>query len=681
MSSHWLSPTLLALASSLYLIGSCGPTTPEVDVAALLADGRASFENFYFYDAKDAFARAAAAAPNDADAAYALARTLLTLHEYEEAIPALGVALSLDPANPRVHEDYVHALVWGGVLRGRRDWLDGALEESADAVGRFPALAPVYENMEFAARETNAFAAWSEILAALEPTVGDSPVFRVHYLSAQLMLARSTEDLQKEAAVLANLRTLLTEAEAAAGVAVGSDEDLAADTYALAHGYALLEETPTSRQWLDRLEKTEPGRRLAASMRHFGFFRLLMEVRDDPDAAWDLLDEWEGRFPTSWNSSDFGRVGVVMQQRLSTLWREMRSRGDVDPAGPSPAVVAQLTDAELAATVMSLTERAGRLGTGGGGGTYVFTARALLGLGPFEEDALRIADNLRSRIDAGESLVYPGTPLAELDERKSNLLAAVEHIRGQALHRMGRIDEAEEALRNAVRLEARADKYSALGEFLVAEGRESEGYEALVAALGWKPMSGWLENEDAVREQAIAILESHGETPTDLESDVAAAEERARVAFRARIVGNKLDEPAPDFALTDLDGNEWRLSELTGKVVVLNYWATWCGPCRAEFPHYSELVADYAGDDQVVFLAISTDANPSDVREFLDAGGYDFTVLYDEGSATDFHVTGIPQHFVIGPTGLIQYRDAGGFPGPERYAREMKWRIEELRVR
>lgn len=141
-------------------------------------------------------------------------------------------------------------------------------------------MAPVYENMEFAARETNAFAAWSEILAALEPTVGDSPVFRVHYLSAQLMLARSREDLQKEPAVLANLRTLLTEAEAAAGVAVGSDEDLAADTYALAHGYALLEETPTSRQRLDRLEKTEPGRRLAASMRHFGFFRRLMEVRD-----------------------------------------------------------------------------------------------------------------------------------------------------------------------------------------------------------------------------------------------------------------------------------------------------------------------------------------------------------------------------------------------------------------
>ena len=680
MSSRWRHPTLLVLASSLYLIGSCDPTTPEVNVAALLADGRASFENFYFYDAKDAFAKAVAAEPDDAAASFALARTLMTLHEYEEAIPAFEVAISLAPANPRVHEGYVHALVWGGVLRGRRDWLDGALEESADAVGRFPALAPVYENMEFAARETNALAAWSELLAALEPTVGESPVFRVHYLSAQLMLARSREEPQTEAAVLASLRTLLTEAEAAAAAAVGSAEDLAAATYALAHGYALLEETPTSRQWLDRLEETEPGRRLGASMRHFGFFRLLMDKREDPDAAWELLDAWERRFPTSWDSNDFGRAGVVMGQRLSMLWMEMRSRRTDDGSLRAPAIIASMTDVELADAAVALTERYGRLSTGSGGGLYVITGRELLRLGVREEEALRLAERLRSRIDAGEHVFYPGTAPGELDAQRKNLLAACEHVRGQALHRLGRVAEAEEALRAAIRYEERADKYAALGEFLVVEGRDWEGYEALVDALGWEAVSGRLEDEESVREQAIAILVSHGEAPVELESNVVAAEERARVAFRARIVDDKLEEPAPDFALTDLDGNEWRLSDLTGKVVVLNYWATWCGPCRTEFPYYDKLVQEYAGDDGIVFLAISTDANRTDVREFISEAEYEFTVLYDEGSATDFHVTGIPIHFVLGPEGRIQYRGMG-FPGPDRYAREMKWRIEELRVR
>lgn len=137
--------------------------------------------------------------------------------------------------------------------------------------------------------------------------------------------------------------------------------------------------------------------------------------------------------------------------------------------------------------------------------------------------------------------------------------------------------------------------------------------------------------------------------------------------------------PAPDFELSDIHGNQWRLSELAGKVVV-NYWATWCGPCRAEFPHYFKLVDAYAGADDVVFLAITTDTDHSVTRAFLEEEGYGFTVLFDEGSATDFHVTGVPSHFIIGPDGRTRYR-ASGSPGEARYAREIRWRIEASRPR
>ena len=75
-------------------------------------------------------------------------------------------------------------------------------------------------------------------------------------------------------------------------------------------------------------------------------------------------------------------------------------------------------------------------------------------------------------------------------------------------------------------------------------------------------------------------------------------------------------------------------------------------------------IAGASGDDEVVFLAVSTDVDRTAVREFMDDAEYGFTVLYDEGSATDFHVTGIPIHFVLGPEGRIQYRDTG-FPGPD----------------
>ena len=81
----------------------------------------------------------------------------------------------------------------------------------------------------------------------------------------------------------------------------------------------------------------------------------------------------------------------------------------------------------------------------------------------------------------------------------------------------------------------------------------------------------------------------------------------------------------------------------------------------------------------VVLLAISTDADPSLVQPWLNETDFDFTVLYDEGSAVDFQVTGIPASFLIGRDGNIQYRTSG-FPGPDQYLREMRLRIEALRV-
>ena len=113
---------------------------------------------------------------------------------------------------------------------------------------------------------------------------------------------------------------------------------------------------------------------------------------------------------------------------------------------------------------------------------------------------------------------------------------------------------------------------------------------------------------------------------------------------------------------------------------LLGCWATWCGPCRAEFPHYRDLVDSYASADDVVFLAITTDVDHSESRTFLEENDYRFTVLFDQGSAVDFQVTGIPAHFILVPGGRIQYATSG-FPGAERYAEEMRLRIEALRPR
>ena len=111
--------------------------------------------------------------------------------------------------------------------------------------------------------------------------------------------------------------------------------------------------------------------------------------------------------------------------------------------------------------------------------------------------------------------------------------------------------------------------------------------------------------------------------------------------------------------------------------MVLNYWAAWCANCRAELPHWKVLVNDYSAEDDVVFLAINLDADRNSAESWLAQQRFAFTVLFDEGSSTDYQIVGVPEHVFIGREGNIQYR-ASGFSGAELYAFEMKLRIEAL---
>jgi DsbE subfamily thiol:disulfide oxidoreductase len=119
------------------------------------------------------------------------------------------------------------------------------------------------------------------------------------------------------------------------------------------------------------------------------------------------------------------------------------------------------------------------------------------------------------------------------------------------------------------------------------------------------------------------------------------------------------DRPAPDFTLTDLDGNPVSLSHFRGQPVVINFWATWCSPCRTEMPHLIEAYEQEQGE--VVFLAISVEEPASAVRRFAEEYDMPFTVLLDEGGkvAADYGVRGIPVTFFVSGDGEIVVRYTG----------------------
>ncbi|NLD49859.1 MAG: TlpA family protein disulfide reductase [Clostridiaceae bacterium] len=125
----------------------------------------------------------------------------------------------------------------------------------------------------------------------------------------------------------------------------------------------------------------------------------------------------------------------------------------------------------------------------------------------------------------------------------------------------------------------------------------------------------------------------------------------------------------PDFSLTDLNGNTVKLSDYKGKVVILNFWASWCPPCVGEMPDFDKVNRKLvAGDDAVILAVNLTDGRKETeekARKFIKDKGYSLNVLLDkDGSAADqYMIYSIPTTYIINRDGtLYTYRDKKGIP-------------------
>lgn len=119
---------------------------------------------------------------------------------------------------------------------------------------------------------------------------------------------------------------------------------------------------------------------------------------------------------------------------------------------------------------------------------------------------------------------------------------------------------------------------------------------------------------------------------------------------------------APDFTLVNMQGEEVSLSQLKGKVVVLNFWATWCPPCREEMPSMERLFQE-TKDKGLVMLAVNAENNGrTAVSRFLEKNPYDFTILLDPDAEVQnaYGVFRLPESFIIDRNGVVVEKIIGG---------------------
>ncbi len=129
---------------------------------------------------------------------------------------------------------------------------------------------------------------------------------------------------------------------------------------------------------------------------------------------------------------------------------------------------------------------------------------------------------------------------------------------------------------------------------------------------------------------------------------------------------------APDFALTDLDGKTWNLAALKGRPVMLNFWASWCEPCRSEMPSLERVVTRYERAGLVV-LAVNYKDSPPVIKRFLEVSPFSLPILLDrDGAATAVWTPGVfPTTVLVDPSGTPRHSVLGELDWMGAQARDL----------
>ena len=313
--------------------------------------------------------------------------------------------------------------------------------------------------------------------------------------------------------------------------------------------------------------------------------------------------------------------------------------------------------------------------------TIVSTLRARKATG----DMTRALDYAERLVKQFESLIQssrkPGRlSAAQWQEQKDQGRASVYLVRGRVLAAIGQLEKAKSDLRKSFELMPLADAALALSEVAENQQRRDDALnyalQAFVITLAGDAEGGEVKE---LRQRLSSLYSGKNNNENGLGDLVLQAYDkytRERDERLARLEGPSSNSGLDDvlkFKLPRPDGSILDLAALRGKVVVMNFWATWCGPCRTELPLFQKAIEKYQSDSDVAFLAVSTDADREFVEPYLRQNKHKLPVVFAENIDGFFNVSAIPTTIILDRRGKVSYRMRGFNPNEDFTAQLSGW--------
>jgi thiol-disulfide isomerase/thioredoxin len=307
-------------------------------------------------------------------------------------------------------------------------------------------------------------------------------------------------------------------------------------------------------------------------------------------------------------------------------------------------------------------------------------SQALVEIGG-RDNAERAQKYARTFEDLIEAMPPPaGADAPKIQEERDRADARALMTQGRARLILGDKEESLRMNQRAYSVFPNEETARATADALLRLGRDSEAIERLAEAFIIPDSRA--KNTDLMSDRLRlgALWRRTHESERGLGDEILTAYDRASSAVELRrkkllaLDPNGAARGISDFTVTGLDGKKLQMSSLLGKVVVLDFWATWCVPCRAQRPVYDDVMQHYKDRGDVVFLPLSTDEDRSVVEPFLESQMWDKHVFFDDGLQRVLGVSQIPTTIVLNKQGLISSR-MNGF-APDRFQNDLIERID-----